>query len=262
MIYRIAKSILRSGYLYDVNLEVTADSRNSKSSLLLRVQMPPRYGHLEVEPKDGIAFNTTFRFRSFGWIGSSSRKPLLYRFGYKIGPRTRLLSGWQSANVLGETLLPKGDLQNGYKLNTFVEVMDTYGLIVEKEATIVVNAYESRNFEGLMKYYQKCLNEKDYASMSIAIDGIINTDLSDEIKRSHVETYLNAIENADVTIGLTTIFANTLSDMVTLWNKNASLLSEQSQGNIARISAKLSNELKLSATNPKISQVSSSSLDR
>ena len=261
MIYRIAKNVLRSGYLYDVNLEVTADGRNSKSSMLLRVDMSPRHGNFEVEPKDGTAFNTTFRFRSYGWIASSSKKPLLYRFGYKIGPKTRLLSAWQSTNILGETLLPEGDLQNRYKLTVFVEVMDAYGLAVEKEARVTANAQESGNFEGLIKYYQKCVNEKDYASMSVAINGIINTDLSDEIKRSHVETYLNVIENADATIDLTAIFVYTISDMVNVRTENASLLSEQSKGDIARICAKLSNEFKLSVRYLKTSPVSCNNLN-
>ena len=257
--YRIPRDTLKSGYRYQVDLQVTAEGRNIKHSKSLTITVPPRFAHLVSEPTHGIAFNTTFRLRSYGWIAHNNRKPLLYRFGYKAGSQIRLLSGWQSTNVLGATLLPSGDPQNGNKLTIFAEVRDNYGLIVKKEATAIVIAQESNNYESLFKYYQERVIEKDHASMSTAIIGIVNSGLSNEAKSPYVETYLNAIESATYTSDLISLFIDTMDGLVTL-NNSGDLLSQQSKEIISRMVVKFSKELETSATYPKKTQVSCNTL--
>ena len=256
VMYRIPANTLINGYAYDVKLEVSGEGRRTTTSKSLIIDFTPRFGYLTIEPKQGTAFNTTFRLRSYGWIAHRNRKPLLYRFGYNDGSKIRSVSGWQSSNVLGGTVFPQGDPQDGNKLNVFVEIKDTYGLIVKNEVSLMVSAQNSNDHDQILAYYQNHVNMKDKISMSTVITGIMKSEMADETKRSYVETYLKTIEITSNISHLTSMFVDTIEDLVTMMNKSGNVLSQQSKERIARMAAKFSQEYETLVTYPKKTQVS------
>ena len=252
---KVPNNTLNSGHMYRISLKVTFDGKDSSSSKLIGMEIPPRFGHIETEPNQGAAYNTTFRIRSYGWIAKSDTKPLLYRFGYKKGSKVRFLTGWQNFNVLGEVLLPNGDPNNGNKLDLFAEVKDANGLIAERQVTVEVSAQERNNYEHLVRHYKDSLAKKDHAAMSNAIVGIISSSLGDDSKRLHVESYFDSIESAPYYSRLASLFIDTLNDLVMLTNKNGTVFTRLSKERIARMSAKCAEAFEKSMLHTKTSQV-------
>ena len=236
---KVPKNKLRNGYTYNVKLNATVSGGSSVSSEILQLHLPPRFGKFDVHPTQGIAFNTTFRVRTFGWIARDLVKPLVFRFGYMLGSKKRLLTGWQSSNILHETLFPEGDTQDGNKLTVFVEIKDKNGLRSESHVAVRVNRPQVDQKEHLVQYYATRLIEKNYAAISVAILGIAKGGLTNEAKVKHVDAYLGAIEKVISSPSLTFLLSETLYGLAAPSNVSGVVLSHHLKETIARLSVQL-----------------------
>lgn len=241
--FEIPKNTLENGKFYKVALNATIMYRSSESTWVLKTPIFPRYGKLVVEPRSGTSFNTTFRLRTYGWVEQSNGKPLHFRFGYKVASKVRLLTEWQSSNVLQETLLPHGEPDNGNKISVFVEIKDSKGIVNMKEVEHKCDLQEINDYQHLVRYFEQRLAAKDFGAVSIGILGILSSNLSTEMKRERFEVYLGAIENIQHLQSLNAILIDSIDDLVTLLKRNRVMLTHELKERIAKVTIKLAKSL-------------------
>ena len=251
IIFTVPKNTLQPAYTYKVSLTAGAGAASSQGSMHQKIGIAPRHGHLEVMPKLGVAYHTTFRLRSFAWIDTDMHKPLRFRFGYVKDSKRRYLTAWRNYNVLSGTLLPSGN-----SLILFVEVRSSVGLVAERQVVVTVSSQMNANDASLVQYYEDVTKHRNYEKISTAVTGIVKSGLSDGAKRTHLGAYLNAVIGISLWPSLASVISGTISDVVSA--AGGSLLTPELKNDIASLTTKISSSLEkeMPGINLKASEVS------
>ncbi|XP_065064866.1 uncharacterized protein LOC135691053 [Rhopilema esculentum] len=231
-IFKVPKNTLKVGYAYEVKLSANSQSH---ASMVFELRLPSRHGHFQVEPKSGLAFNTTFRLRTYAWIDQKAHKPFHYRFGYMKGAESRYLTVWQSSNVLTRTFLPPGHQEDGNKLTLFVQVRNAIGLIFARQHVVTVENQQAANDGDLYTSYLRMVSEKDVNSMALTLQGLFKTGLTDEVKRTGFESYLNAIKTVPLMPNFSPIVLDTIKVLLNMVNRSESIITMDIKETIASL---------------------------
>lgn len=101
-----------------VDLTVRHSSNKATASFYFTVNTPPRNGHCQVTPTQGVALNTIFTFNCYNWI--DDHQPIAYSFWYMTSEDVHIVLYKGLQSNFSEVLSPGNR-------NISIDIMDHYG---------------------------------------------------------------------------------------------------------------------------------------
>ena len=129
-------------YLFEMRASyvVGGDSAASVATVQIVVNKPPENGKLEVEPSEGLAMNTTFSMRTYGWLDDPTDYPLTYIMSYYLqSPEDEVIIRAASENPRAKAKLAQGFQTMEYRVFVVVKASDIYEGMVQAVVPVVVN---------------------------------------------------------------------------------------------------------------------------